>query len=182
MSRKYKFGDNHDLYFISFAVVYWIDVFTRNEYKDTLLESWRFCQQKKGLEIYGWIIMPSHVHMIISSTLNKLEDIVRDMKSYTSTIMKKQIKNHNEESRKEWMIWMMQRAGKKNNNNHDWQFWQQHNKPLLISNVEMFHRVLTYIHDNPVEAGFVLRAEDWLYSSARDYQGNKGLIDISYIL
>ena len=65
MSRKYKFGDSDKLYFISFAVVDWIDVFVRKEYKDVVLESWKYCQENKGLEIYGWIIMTSHVHMII---------------------------------------------------------------------------------------------------------------------
>ena len=85
MSRKYKFHDNDKLYFISFATVHWIDVFIREEYMKIVLDSWKFCQEKKGLEIYGWYIMPSHVNMIIGSNKNKLEDIVRDMKSYTST-------------------------------------------------------------------------------------------------
>ncbi|HVM86888.1 MAG TPA: transposase [Puia sp.] len=76
MSRKYKFGDSDKLYFISFAVVYWIDVFIREEYKKIMIENWQYCQQNKGLEIYGWAIMPSHVHMIIGSNKNKLEDIV----------------------------------------------------------------------------------------------------------
>jgi len=64
MSTKYKFRDQSKLYFISFAVVYWIDVFIRNEYKDILLDSWRYCQKAKGLELYAWCIMSSHVHMM----------------------------------------------------------------------------------------------------------------------
>jgi REP element-mobilizing transposase RayT len=70
------------------ATVNWIDVFTRNEYKDEIIKSWQFCQEKKGLEIYAWCIMPSHVHMIIGSNNKNMEDIVRDMKSYTSTSLK----------------------------------------------------------------------------------------------
>ena len=68
------------MYFVSFAVVYWIDLFIRNEYKNILLESWKYCQSKKGLDLYAWIIMSSHVHLIIGSHENKLEDIMRDMK------------------------------------------------------------------------------------------------------
>ncbi|HEV8083343.1 MAG TPA: transposase [Chitinophagaceae bacterium] len=181
MSRKYKFGDSDKLYFISFAVVNWIDVFIRKEYKDILLESWIYCQEHKGLEIYGWIIMPSHVHMIISSKENKLEDIVRDMKSHTSTTLRKVIKNHVGESRREWMLMMMEKAGKENVNNNDFQLWQQHNKPIQIMNIEMFHKTLDYIHDNPVEAGFIEKAEDWLYSSAGDFYGKKGLIELYHI-
>jgi putative transposase len=67
MSRKYKFWDSSQMYFISFATVHWIDVFTRNEYKDELVKSFKFCQEKKGLKIFAWCIMPSHVHMLISS-------------------------------------------------------------------------------------------------------------------
>ena len=82
MSRKYKFHDDDKIYFISFATVYWIDVFVREEYMTVIIDSWKHCQQKKGLEIYGWCIMPSHIHMIIGSKKNKLEDIVRDMKKF----------------------------------------------------------------------------------------------------
>jgi REP element-mobilizing transposase RayT len=127
MSRKYIFHDNDKLYFISFATVHWIDVFIREEYMNIITNSWKFCQKEKGLEIYGWCIMPSHVHMIIGSNKNKMEDIVRDMKSHTSTMLKNAIKDNAQESRKEWIIWIaspdssgMERAGKKNGNNKDW--------------------------------------------------------------
>ncbi len=118
--------------------------------------------------------------MIIGSKKDKLEDIVRDMKKYTSLTLKEHIKNNNFESRKEWMVWMFERAGKKNSNNKDWQFWQQHNKPLEIKNQKMFDKALNYIHLNPVVAGFVNKAEDWKYSSARDFYGMKRLIELSY--
>jgi len=76
---------------------------------------------------------------------------------------------------------MMEKAGKENSNNNDWQFWQQHNKPIQILNIEMLHKTLNYIHNNPVEAGFVEKAEDWLYSSAGNFYGKKGLIELSSI-
>ena len=182
MSRKYKFHDNDKLYFISFATVHWIDVFVREEYMQIIIESWKYCQEKKGLEIYGWGIMPSHVHMIVGSNKEKLDDIVRDMKKHTSSELKDAIKNNVSESRREWMIWMFERAGKQNSNNKDWQFWQQHNKPLEIKNQEMLDKTLNYIHQNPLVAGFVDKEEDWKYSSARDFCGGKGLIVLSYSL
>ncbi len=185
MSRKYKFHDNDKIYFISFATVNWIDVFIREEYNKIVIDSWKHCQEKKGLQIYGWCIMTSHVHMIVGTTGKKLDEIVGEMKSYTSTQFKKNIKDHLHESRKEWMIWMFERAGKKNGNNNDWQFWQQHNKPVEIKDQEMFDKTLEYIHQNPVQAGFVTRPEDWKYSSARDFCGPdnyrmKGLIELCY--
>jgi REP element-mobilizing transposase RayT len=181
MSRKYKFGDNDKLYFISYSVVYWIDLFIRKEYKDILIESWKYCQKEKDLEIYSWCIMSSHAHMIIGSKNRELDKIVGEMKSYTSRNLRKAIEEHNGESRKEWMLWMMQRAGLKNGNNKDWQLWQQHNQPIKIRTIDMFHQTSNYIHYNPVEAGFVELEEDYLYSSARDFHGKKGLIELSYV-
>jgi putative transposase len=61
-------------------------------------------RKKRGLEIYGWCIMTSHVHMIIGSSQDKMEDIVRDMKKHTSLELKGAIKNNVHESRKEWII------------------------------------------------------------------------------
>jgi hypothetical protein len=78
-------------------------------------------------------------------------------------------KENGQVSRKEWIVWMMERAGKKNGNNTDWQFWQQHNKPLETKDQEMFDKTLEYIHLNLVMAGFVINPEGWKYSSARDF-------------
>ena len=77
-------------------------------------------------------------------------------------------------------MWMFERAGKKNSNNSDWQFWQQHNKPLEIKDQEVFDKMLKYVHDNPVVAGFVEKPEDWKYSSVTDFCGLKGLINLSF--
>lgn len=83
------------------------------------------------------------------------------------------------ESRREWVLWIMQRAGKKNSNNVGFQFWQQHFHPIELSTNELLEQKLDYIHRNPVEAGFVENAEDWFYSSAKDYCGlGKGMLEI----
>jgi len=181
MSRKYKFYEKTDLYFVSFSVVYWIDVFTRNIYREVLLDSWNYCKKNKGLRIFAWCIMTNHVHMIISSKQEELSNIMRDMKSYTSTQLKKVIAENSQESRKDWILWMMKRAASKNRNNKDFQFWQQHNHPILLDSNKLMDQKLHYIHYNPVEAGFVEKPEDYVFSSARDYAGIKGLIDIELI-
>ena len=181
MSRKYKFHDNDKLYFISFAVVNWVDFFIREEYNQELINSWQYNIENKGLQIYGWCIMTSHIHMIVGSDGKmKLDKIIGEMKSYTSTRFKTLINENQQESRKEWLVWMFERAGKKNSNNNEWQFWQQHNKPLEITGQEMFDKTLDYIHQNPVVAGFVIRPEDWKYSSAKDFSGMKALVQLSY--
>ena len=104
--------------------------------------------------------MSSHIHMIIGSKGRPLDKIVGEMKSFTSSSLRKAIETHSEESRREWMLEMMRQAGFKNSNNNDWQLWQQDNHPIELLNLEMFHQKLNYIHYNPVEAGFVEKEED----------------------
>ncbi len=111
MSSKYKFSDQDKLYFISFAVINWIDVFIRKEYKDILIDSFKHCIEKKGLEVYGWCIMTSHVHMFIGTNQDKMEHIIRDLKRHTSEKLRSAITNNYAESRKEWMLAMMIKAG-----------------------------------------------------------------------
>ncbi|EPR66180.1 transposase [Cyclobacterium qasimii M12-11B] len=124
--------------------------------------------------------MPSHVHLIISSENNILSDILRDLKRHTSKALLKSIAENPKESRKEWMLWMFGRAGKRNANNEKFQFWQQSNHPIEISNAKMLKQRLDYLHQNPVEAGLVALPEHFQYSSAIDYAGEKGIIPIIF--
>jgi len=136
---------------------------------------------KKGMELYAWCIMTNHVHMIIGSHQDKLENIMQQMKMHTSIKLREQIMSNMKESRREWMIELMQRAGRKNSNNNEFQLWQQNNHPIELITPAIMHQKLDYIHDNPVKAGIVERPEDYLYSSARDYYGIKGLIQIELL-
>lgn len=181
MSEKYKFYDKEDLYFVTFTVVDWIDVFTKNIYREVLLDSWQYCMKEKGLVVHAWCIMTNHVHMIISSRGDELSTIMRDMKSHTSTTLRKLITESREESRKEWMLHMMNMKGEHNSNNKNFQFWQQHNHPILLDSNYLMEQKLDYIHHNPVKAGFVEKPEDYLYSSARDYCGEKRRLNIELI-
>ena len=181
MSRKYKFRDQQMLYFVSFATIHWIDLFVRPVYNEIVLDSLRFCQQNKGLEVYAWCIMPSHIHLIVGTVDKPLQNIMRDFKSYTSRKLREEINKNPSESRKKWIAWMMERAGKQNNNNNDWQLWQQHNHPIELFNNEIMDQKLHYLHQNPVVAGFVSEPEHWKYSSANDYAGGQGLLQISRI-
>lgn len=181
MSRKYKIRDQNYPHFVSFAVVHWIDLFTRSAYRQILIDSLKFCQENKGLILYAWCIMTNHVHLIIGTNDRPMEGILRDMKSFTSRKLKEAIIDNAEESRKKWIIWMMKQTGNKNRNNLEWQLWQQHNQPIELSNGNLISQRLDYLHNNPVKAGFVQNPEDWLYSSAGDYCGRKGFLDVVLI-
>jgi len=184
MSTKYKFKNDDGTYFISFSTVGWIDVFTRKDYKDIIVENIRFCQNEKGLELFAWCLMTNHVHLIARAKEGfLLENILRDFKKHTSKVMIKTISNNLYESRREWMIELFGRAGKNNKSNKDFQFWNQDNHPIEIWSEKVIHQKLTYLHNNPVVEGYVDKAEEYLYSSARDYYYDKncGLLDITFI-
>jgi putative transposase len=178
MSRKYKFHNKEGLYFVSFAVVYWIDVFVRPLYNDILVESLIYCKNNLGLELYCWCIMPSHVHLIFRAKENNPDVVLGRFKEYTSKQMVKAINENLQESRKDWMLWMFKRAGSKSSNVKSCQFWQHNNKPIELWSAEVINQKADYLHNNPVAAGFVSEAWHWKYSSAIDYSGGKGLIEI----
>ena len=127
--------------------------------------------------------MTSHIHLILSVEEGHiLSDVIRDFKSYTSSQLKKSIKGNSHESRRDWLIWMIEKAGKKNKRNTDFQLWQQHNHLIELKTNDMMDQRLDYIHNNPVEAGFVDDPSAWLWSSCASYQ--KGInckIEMNFI-
>jgi len=182
MSRAYKFHNPDGLYFVTFATIGWIDVFTRPMYKNILLESIQFCQINKGLDLNAWCLMTNHLHFIGSAREGFLmSNILRDMKKFTSKMIIDAISNNEQESRKEWMLAIFKSAGNYNSNNTDYQFWQQDNRPIELWSNEVIQQKLTYIHNNPVSMGLVDDPWHWKYSSAIDYAGGKGLLDLIMI-
>jgi REP element-mobilizing transposase RayT len=147
------------------------------------MESLRYCQQYKGLDLYAYCIMTSHVHMIIGRLgQGTLEGIIRDIKKYTSVKIIDAVKDNPQESRKDLLMWLFERTGRYNSNNKIYQFWEQHSHPIELNSNVMLEQRLAYIHNNPVEAGIVLSPEDYLYSSAMNYAGlPEKLIDVILI-
>jgi len=107
----YKIRNQNEIHFLSFAVVGWIDVFTRKEYRDIVVDSLAFCQESKTLRLHGWCIMSSHIHLLASSGSYDLSGTLRDFKKFTSKEVVGAIKSNGHESRKEWMIEMFRQAG-----------------------------------------------------------------------
>src|SRR6476646_8632717 len=117
MSRNYKFYNPEGLYFISFAVVGWLDVFIRNEYKDLFIESLEYCQKNKGLEIHAWCIMSSHVHLVFKSRDGqKPESLIGDLKRFTSISIVKCIQENSKESRRAFLLDYFKKEAAKSSN------------------------------------------------------------------
>ena len=177
MSRKYKFYNTSGAYFVSFATVYWIDIFTREVYFKVLCDSIDYCREHKGMEVFAYCFMQSHVHLIFRDDQENQSALTRDFKKFTAKKMIASIQENPQESRKEWLLWMMEQAAKKKGNIAQYQFWQHHNKPIELWSNKVIHEKINYIHNNPVEAGLVFRPEDYIYSSAIDYTDEKGLLE-----
>ena len=122
--------------------------------------------------------MSNHVHLIIGTKDKPMEDILRDVKRHTSKKIVEAINENPQESRKEWMMKLFEKAGRDNPNNENFQFWQQGNHPIELWSGKVIDQKLNYLHNNPVVAGWVDEPAHYLYSSARDYAGIKGLLDI----
>ena len=101
MSRKYKMRNSDGAYFVSFATVYWIDVFIREIYFQAIIQSLEFCRKEKGMQIYGYCIMPSHIHLLFQAKNQNPTEVLRDFKKFTANQLIKLIRENQQESRRE---------------------------------------------------------------------------------
>ena len=180
-TTSYRIGNQNALHFITFSTVEWVDVFTRINYKEVLIDSFQYCQEHKGLELYSWCIMSNHVHFVGKAKEGfELSGILRDFKRHTSKTILELIKESGE-SRKNWMLKVFKEAGESNSKNTTYQLWRNDNHPIEISTAQVIEQKINYIHENPVEEGYVENAEDYLYSSARNYAEMQGKLKIEGI-
>ncbi len=180
MTTGYQLNNQEGLYYLTLQVVKWIDIFTRNVYKDIIVDSLQFCQKNKDLTVFAYVIMSNHIHLLAQSQSGKISDTIRDFKSFTAKAILKEIEE-GEESRKEWMLKQFEFSAKRNRRNSDLQFWTHENHAEEIYSDKFVEQKLEYIHMNPVKAGIVVNPEDYLYSSARNYAGLDSMMDVNII-
>ncbi|MFC2113945.1 transposase [Bacteroidota bacterium] len=178
---RYIITDQNGLYFLTFTVIDWIDIFTRKEFKSIIIDSFDYCIKNKGLTINAWCLMSNHLHLICYARIGfKLSDIIRDFKKFTAKKIINEMETGNE-SRKDWILNRMEFRGRNLKRIKKYKFWKDDNHAILLETNKMIDDRLDYIHNNPVEAEIVDEAEYYLYSSARDYSGIKGLVDVEII-
>ena len=164
-------------YYLTIQVVYWVDLFSRQLYRDIVIDSLSYCQKNKGLEIYAWVIMSNHIHLAVRSSINDLSGTIRDFKKFTS----KQIINsidHGNEIRKMWMFRLFAHAANSQNKKGQNQVWTHENHAVELISNKFTDQKIGYIHMNPVRAGIVTKPEQYIYSNATSYYDEKGLLDI----
>lgn len=177
MTTGYRIKDQEGAYYLTLQVVGWVDIFTRQIYRDIIIKNLKYCQEHKGLTIYAYVIMSNHIHILVQSQNGALSNTIRDFKSYTSKVILNTIEN-DIESRKEWMMNYFEHAARLHERNSKYQFWTHENHAEHIYSDTFVRQKLEYIHNNPVKAGIVRKPEDYIYSSACNYAGLDSVIDV----
>lgn len=164
MGNEYVVRDQGAVHFVTFTVHQWVDVFSRKVYSEILLDSLRYCQENKGLEIFAWVIMSNHAHLILRAKNENLSDVIRDLRKFTAKKIYNAIVENTQESRKKWLKMTLTFE------DQVW-FWEKGYHGEEIYSLSFFETKAKYIHENPVRAGIVERPEEYLLSSAGDIFG-----------
>jgi REP element-mobilizing transposase RayT len=176
----YKIRNQTATHFLTFTIVGWIDLFSRQRYRDIILENMAFCRKEKGLLQSAYVIMSNHLHLIWTSRNKNMSGLIRDFKGYTSKRLIESIQK-DPESRRDWLLYMFRYHAKYASDNEEFKLWTGDNHPEEIHSAAFFATKLNYIHQNPVRAGLVADPTSYIYSSAANYKGRKGLIDVDVL-
>lgn len=176
MSSGYKISAD-GLYFLTFQVVGWVDIFTRKIYREIVLKNLLYCQENKGLNLFAYVIMSNHIHLVAQSEYESLSGIIRDFKSYTGKKILEAIQDPTE-SRRDWMKLVFEYHGK-DKNHQTYQVWTRDNHAEHVFSQKFIDQKVNYIHNNHVRAGIVSRPEDYLYSSASNYADMDSMLEVT---
>jgi REP element-mobilizing transposase RayT len=145
MSTGYQIKNQRAAHFLTFQIVDWIDVFTRKIYKDIIIDSFKYSIENKGLQIFAYVIMSNHLHLIANSSNGNLSEIVRDFKKFTCKKIIETIDNFQGESRREWMLNRFKFNASHHKANKNYQVWTHENHAVHLYSNEFFREKIKYI-------------------------------------
>lgn len=169
---RYRILDPTRPHFLTLTVNHWLPVFTRPETVGIVLESWRFLRRESSFLLYGYVVLENHLHMVARA--QDLRGDIQRFKSYTA----RRILDHLKQTRARRMLELLALFKRPYKTESQYQLWEEGSHPQLIESESVMRQKLEYIHNNPVKRGYVDRPEHWRYSSARNYLGKKGLIEV----
>lgn len=177
---RYKIQDQFGYYFLTLTVVYWIDVFTRVDYRDVIVDALNHCIQHKNLELNAWVVMSNHVHLVgrVNGDLG-MSAFLRDFKKHTSKQIIARIREI-PESRSDWLLDKFNWEARRTRRAENYKFWKDGNHAISLQHIDAMNKI-DYIHLNPVRAHLVSVPEHYLYSSAIDYANGKGLVNVTVV-
>lgn len=176
MGYGWKINNQAGIHFVTFQVRGWVDLFSRKEYKEVIVDQFNFYREKKMLKVYAYVIMTNHVHAILSATnpeVDSLSSLIGRIKQFTAkSLIAKMISEG--ESRRAWMLDLFSK-------NSGYSIWTNYNKPMELYSSFRIHQKLNYIHQNPVKEGWVKQPEEYLFSSAKNYCGLNGVMPVDLL-
>ena len=176
MSDKYKIFDGDEVYFVTFTIVEWIKVLADDSCKYLIIDAIKYYQANKGLIVYGYCIMPNHVHMIIQAVGEfTISEILRDLKKFTARAIVNKLEQGKSEVHME-VLKQFSEAGKLLKRITNFKVWQDGTMAKLVYSNKFLMEKLSYIHNNPVE--YELCNTPWQYklSYASNYIEKESLI------
>ncbi len=164
--RRYRIAEQGIMpHFITSTVVRWLPIFTSEPYLKIITDSLQFCRENKGLLVHGYVVMPTHLHLIGSADdQHDLSGTMRDFRRHTSKAITAQL----EADENRLFLYVLGKAAEAQGRaDTKYKVWSDDLHPESLVSEKFFLQKLNYIHDNPVRKGLVTRPEHWCYSSAR---------------
>ena len=152
------------LFFSTSTILNWKPLLTKDGNKDIIISSWEHLVERKRINMYGFVIMPTHIHSIFSLCENNLlKDVQRDFGKYTAQQLICNI--HLDET-------LSIEDYKSTQKDRNFQIWERRPLSIPIYNDKTFYQKLNYIHDNPCKGNWNLASspEEYRYSSAKFYE------------
>jgi REP element-mobilizing transposase RayT len=161
--ERYRITPEAAIYFVTYSVVEWLPVFIRDATCLIVTESLTFCHREKLLRVNAFVIMPTHLHMIVfddNFDPKRLTTTMADFRKYTGRRLCDYCEAHlpgcfPKTLRQQAVVDRKRR------------FWQPSRHPEAILNEAFWQQKADYIHDNPCRSGLVLAAGHWRFSSSR---------------
>ena len=176
---RYTISDQNATYFLTLTVIDWVDLFTRKEFYLILCDSLNYCIENKNLEIFSYVIMSNHVHLVARvNPPNKMSELLRDFKKFTNKKIIKEF-DYIKESRKEWLLNKFSFEARRTQRAKNFKIWKDDNHAIEICPYIDIEQKINYIHENPVKAMIVRNSEEYIFSSAGDYTNITGPVKIT---
>jgi putative transposase len=173
MTRScYRVFETEYPYFMTWTIVGWLPVFTRLEAVEIIYDSWRYLQREREFKLFGYVILENHLHLI--ATAPELSSAMQNSKSYAA----KQLIELLQRRAATALLRALGALKLRHKTQSDYQVWQEGSHPQQIQDDEMMWQKLEYIHNNPVVRGYVDDPLHWRHSSARNYAGQPGSIEV----
>lgn len=169
---RYRILDSTAPHFLTCTVLEWLPLFAQPANAQILLDSLQFLQDEQRLTLYGYVILENHCHLLAHSP--DLSKAMASFKSYTAAqILKRMVE------RKSPVLRLLALHKARHKVDRQYQLWQEGSHPEQIEGDTMMRQKLRYIHNNPVARGYVDDPLHWRYSSARNYEGQDGLVSVA---